>query len=745
MRNIIHNIYRFLPVQLVFIHFRKYQLLLLFWLILFATISGHFASAFGASSLFLAPEYLGKTNVFSMVLLGGTTAVFIMAWHITTFIIHSKRLPFLGATRHSFLKYCINNSIIPFCYLAAYTIIDIYYLKANERAGIGEILKLQFGFYLGGAMIAFMSFAYFFRVDRDLLKVVLAKVANPSLIKQIIPYDTLDIQYDIIKAETYVTGKFNIKKFSELEPYSPRLLDTVLRKHHRNAITATLFALVVLLTLGIFMDNPKMRIPAAAGFLLLFAVVMGAVGAMKYFLRSWEMIGWICLIFLMSVLVNLNFIHFRSIAYGIDYSTNSDNWPKYDYEHLKALFTPEKYLQDKITEEHRLDKWKAKNISPSDSTPPLIIIAVSGGGSRAAYWTFRSLQYLDSITNGELYNNTVLMTGASGGMIGAAYWRDVHKAYKDGLITKPYDQAYQYNVGKDLLNAIIFSLASVDIISPINKISIAGRSYKKNRGYAFEKEIIANCDGYLSKTLKDYAVAEANCDMPAMIFNGTIINDGKKLMMSALPISYLTQPAYALEDTANPPIDAVDFQAFFGKQHAQNLCITSALRMSATFPIILPVAKLPSTPEINVMDAGMRDNFGVEVAMRYMQVMQKWIEKNSHKVILLEIRDTREHEVFKGTEIENIGSMISEPLFSIQNKWEAFQSFNHSYMKDFAKLYYNDRLRILNMQYIPEKKEKPAAMNFHVTQYEKQDLLLSIYNPINMATADSLIKLLKTK
>lgn len=141
MRTIIHSIFRFLPVQLLLLHFRKYQLLLVFWFILFTTITGNFAAAFGASSLFLAPEYLGEINFFSMLLLGGATAVFIMAWHITTFIIHSTRIPFLGATRHAFIKYCITN---------------------------------------------------------------------PARIREIIPYDSLDYDIDIVRAETFITGRLRI-------------------------------------------------------------------------------------------------------------------------------------------------------------------------------------------------------------------------------------------------------------------------------------------------------------------------------------------------------------------------------------------------------------------------------------------------------------------------------------------------------------------------------------------------------
>src|SRR5690606_457869 len=117
----IRSIYRFLPVQLLLLHFRKYQLLLLFWIIIFLTTMGGLASHFGAETLFLAPEYLGRINFVSMLLLGAAMGIFIMAWHITTFIIHSARMPFIGAARQSFLKYCINNSLLPLIFFITYS------------------------------------------------------------------------------------------------------------------------------------------------------------------------------------------------------------------------------------------------------------------------------------------------------------------------------------------------------------------------------------------------------------------------------------------------------------------------------------------------------------------------------------------------------------------------------------------------------------------------------------------------
>ncbi|XZF13132.1 hypothetical protein ACTHGU_15200 [Chitinophagaceae bacterium MMS25-I14] len=743
MHQVLKGIFRFLPVQLLFLHFRKYQLLLIFWVIVLATITGNFASHFGAVALFLAPEYLGEINFVSMFLLGGAMAVFVMAWHITTFIIHSQRMPFMGALRQAFLKYCINNSLLPLTFLVFYSIVCTHYQLTNEHASAEKIIRLQLGFYLGFLLIILISFAYFFRVDRDLLKVVLSRITNPSRIREIIPYDTLDYEFDIIRADTYISG-LHIEHISKLESYAPRLLATVLRRHHRNAITATIFAFATLILLGVFMEEPLLRIPAGAGFLIFFAVLMGIVGAMKYFLKSWELLGWISIAVLLSWMVHAHFFDLRSVAYGLNYHAEKEKRPEYSYSFLHSVFCKQKYLADKKDGEQRLVNWKKKRMETDhEAKPPLIVLCISGGGSRAAYWTFRSLQYADSVTKGKIFRHTVLISGASGGMFGAAYWRTIQDAYQQGKVANPYEQKYQENIGKDLLNAVIFSFVSVDLISPFNKVSIGGYSYTKDRGYALEQELINNTEGMLDQKLGDYRQAEADGSIPALIVNGTIVNDGRKLMMSAQPVAYLTQPESALQDTTQPAIDAVDFATFFSNQNPYNLRLTTALRMNATFPFILPVVKLPSDPQMNIMDAGLRDNFGVDVVSRYLYVYREWMKENVGNVIFLQIRDTRESNVLGPSDQNSLAKMIMDPLFVIQNKWESFQSYSQSYLKDYAPDFMNHRLHFITLQYIPQETNNAAALNFHLTQKEKKDLYQSINNPLNQAQIDTLVHLLQ--
>src|SRR6476659_5040225 len=127
MKTFLKNFYYSFPIQLLLLHFRKAQVLLIFWFILFLTLTGNFMKIFGANALFLAPEYLGNVNAAGAAITGTSAAVFIMSWNITTFILHSQRFRFLATNSKPFLKYCVNNSIIPICFLL------VYFFTADRR------------------------------------------------------------------------------------------------------------------------------------------------------------------------------------------------------------------------------------------------------------------------------------------------------------------------------------------------------------------------------------------------------------------------------------------------------------------------------------------------------------------------------------------------------------------------------------------------------------------------------------
>src|SRR5690606_9591943 len=131
--------------------------------------------------------------------------------------------------------------IFPVCVLLVYSFFSVRYQLVEHLAPIGKIIYWQSGFYLGIFFTILTSFLYFYRVYRNVLKYVLNTITNPSVVREFIPYDSIDRQKEgSIVASTYLDGRFKTRLTRELKNYSPRLLTAVLRRHHRNAVFATI-------------------------------------------------------------------------------------------------------------------------------------------------------------------------------------------------------------------------------------------------------------------------------------------------------------------------------------------------------------------------------------------------------------------------------------------------------------------------------------------------------------------------
>jgi hypothetical protein len=115
----------------------------------------------------------------------------------------------------------------------------------------------------------------------------------------------------------------------------------------------------------------------------------------------------------------------------------------------------------------------------------------------------------------------------------------------------------------------------------------------------------------------------------------TIVNDGRRLIVSPHGASFMMIPPVSAAHRQTLEVDAVDYRWMFGAQSADSLRFLTALRMNATYPYILPNVHLPSSPGIEVMDAGALDNYGLFTAIRFVQVFRDWIETHTSGVVLV--------------------------------------------------------------------------------------------------------------
>lgn len=70
-----------------------------------------------------------------------------------------------------------------------------------------------------------------------------------------------------------------------------------------------------------------------------------------------------------------------------------------------------------------------------------------------------------------------------------------------------------------------------------------------------------------------------------------------------------------------------------------DLRLATAARMSASFPFVSPAAELPTDPPRRLVDAGYYDNYGVNLATRWIWAHRRILEDRACGVALVEIRD----------------------------------------------------------------------------------------------------------
>ena len=732
MTRILKAIYYFFPVQLLFLQLRRHQVLVIFWAILFSTLDGDFMNSYGAAALFLSPEYLGSVSPVSTAFVGMATGIYIMSWNITTFILFSRHFRFLATTTNPFLKYCINNILLPSIFLIFYLVKAIQFSVNKELLPASSIILLTLGFLAGFCFIFMISFLYFFRADKTIVRQMAPVISNPKLFKSQFGKEELKLnETRLMHVKWYLNSPRTIKKTRDVAHYSKAFIESIFNRHHISAVLSIFCAFIFLIVVGFFMDSRYFQLPAAASILVFFAILISLSGAFSYFLGSWAIPFLVVVFFVLNLLYQYRVIDPTNKAYGLDYTSKEDR-PLYDRQTLLQLCSDSNVARDRENMIRILERWKARQ---SSQKPTLYLINTSGGGNRSACFTMSILQHLDSLSHGQLMRKTFLITGASGGMLGAAYFRELarHRDEGDKSIRLP-DRKYVNDISRDLLNTLFSSFVARDLASPAQKFKVGPYEYVKDRGYAFEQQLNINTRGMLDLQLKDLAPEEAAARTPMLLLNPDITRDSRAMVISTQPVSFLMRPEYDSTRIAEMDPDAVDFGALFARQGPMNLRYLTALRMNATFPYVLPNVWLPTEPVVDVMDAGFRDNFGEASAIRFLNAFRQWIRENTSGVVLLQIRDRKAGGWENPFESEDITDIVTKPLVLLEDNWYRLQEYSQDDLMSLAQDAMGFPFRKLVFQYVPKTEDAGAALNFHLTKQERMTIIASLDNIDNQQT-----------
>ena len=270
-----------------------------------------------------------------------------------------------------------------------------------------------------------------------------------------------------------------------------------------------------------------------------------------------------------------------------------------------------------------------RTIEQSGNSRPLVLVCASGGGIRAAVWAAWILERLDHLDG--FRPAARLVTGGSGGMVGASFWITSLCAGKSAFCSD--------GVTGDGLTAVARRLAFGDV--PLAFLPLANED---NRGQALEDAWRVHGGPALDMTFAELRGGEQDGRWPSLVFSPILVEDGRRLLISNVDLSaaaqnlvhWIEQPraldlastsAYHLADVVPGGLD--------------RLPVRTAARLSASFPYVSPAAVLPTRPRRRVVDAGYYDHYGLSLACGWLResLREPWFAPHVSRVLLIQIRD----------------------------------------------------------------------------------------------------------
>lgn len=764
VRGTYRRVLYFFPLQLLLLHLKKNHLLLLVWLILFGFITRMLGVKYGVPNLFLFPEYSGQVSFLSYAMIGFALGGFITAFNLYTYTMHGYRFPFIATISRPFLKFNVNNGLIPALFILTYLYCSARFQYQQELIPPGRIVWHLAGF-LGG-LLAFLGLAllYFTRTNTDIIKLLGKEPDAPGP-----PEPLMDIlaptqeapphgrpqrrkatrwlrrqqRSEKWRVETYLSPRLRLMLARSSAHYDQELLRDILWQNHINGSIFEVILVVSFIALGAFSSSPLFSIPAGASAFLLFTMLLMIYSALFSWLQGWTGTLLIALLFALNLASHhTDAFMANAQAFGIDYEA-----PPAVYDqptilaHARDSATAR---EDALQVEATLHTWLQRNSAWADSSgkPRMVLINTSGGGLRAMLWTVRCLQAVDSLLDGQLMTRTTFMSGSSGGVIGAAYFRQLYLHDLQNAGQERLSPLIRDEVSADMLNRIGFSFVTNDMFLRYRRVQVGERSYVLDRGSAFEEGLNANTRNLLDVSLKDLSAAEQEAIVPHLVMSPVSINDGRRLIIAARPMAFLSHITPAAPMALQSQPEAIEFQRLFQDHEPGDLKLTSALRMNASFPYISPVVTLPSEPPMRVMDAGGRDNYGYRATLSFLYTFRQWIAEHTSGIVLIQLRDTqRDLPVHPSN--ASLLDRLTDPLGSVYDNFVRIQDQDYDLMMQQASAWMPVPMEVVDLQLRHGGDAEQISLSWHLTAVERSRVLRSVGSDQNQAALERIAALLR--
>ena len=260
-----------------------------------------------------------------------------------------------------------------------------------------------------------------------------------------------------------------------------------------------------------------------------------------------------------------------------------------------------------------------------------IVVAINGGGIQAAAWAAQALTGLEERARGEklasFADSVRLISSVSGGSVGAAYFLNEY-APGTGFNPRAGMAAVRENAQSSSLHAVAWGLLYWDIRRPYLPWSVG---LFNDRGFALERAW-RRVEG-LDAPLSTWRAGVREGHRPAVLFNATAADIGTRFLFS------------------NTTVEEKEGQSDFHQSYPRkDVLISTAVRLSATFPYVSPVTRAldgglhPDEP--HMADGGYYDAYGVSSLVDWLDaaLRDEAAARNISSVLVIEVRGDKRPE-----------------------------------------------------------------------------------------------------
>ena len=304
-----------------------------------------------------------------------------------------------------------------------------------------------------------------------------------------------------------------------------------------------------------------------------------------------------------------------------------------DVHRVRFLDNTEEAVRGRATASDLLSEFAASD-EDRGSQRPIIFVATAGGGSRAAYWTASVLGELSS-TIPTFNQRLFLISGVSGGSVGALFYRAaLAAAPNDGTKIKEITKAA---ASGDFLSPALASMFIRDLIPglPLSDRAEAlerawSESFDQACGLKLNKEPSGKPKPCPIRLEGGFLELWKNGPRwPALVLNGTVVETGGRVVASSLKLDCNNGPHCYVADI----VDIMRYEK-------RDLVASSAADVSARFPVIGPsgTAKFDEEGTVrSVVDGGYFDNFGAVTLTQIMAELEPAFRENKLVPIVIQI------------------------------------------------------------------------------------------------------------